>query len=48
MCTTTGKDGRAVVVDLRLGKKKGAEVRADAYSFGSGISENGALVGDEG
>jgi hypothetical protein len=34
MCVTTGKDGRAAVVELRSGKKKGAG--ADAYSFGKG------------
>jgi hypothetical protein len=34
MCTTVGKDGRVAAMELRSGKKKGAEVRADAYSFG--------------
>jgi hypothetical protein len=36
MCTTAGKDGRVVIVELRSGKKKGAGVGADAYSFGKG------------
>jgi hypothetical protein len=27
MCATAGKDGRAVVVELRSGKKKGVRVR---------------------
>jgi hypothetical protein len=42
------KDGRAAAVELRSGKKKGAGVGADAHSFSQGISDNGALVGDEG
>jgi hypothetical protein len=32
----TGKDGRAATVELRSGKKKGAGVGADAYSFDKG------------
>jgi hypothetical protein len=36
MCAAAGKDRRAAVVELRSGKKKGAGVRADAYSFGQG------------
>jgi hypothetical protein len=43
-----GKDVSAMAVELRSGKKKGAGVGADAYSFGRGISDNGALVGNEG
>jgi hypothetical protein len=36
MCATTGKDGQAAAVKLRSGKKKGAGVGADAYSFSKG------------
>jgi hypothetical protein len=36
MYATVGKEGRAVVVELRLGKTKGAGVGADAYSFDKG------------
>jgi hypothetical protein len=36
MCATVGKDGWAAAMELRLGKKKGAGVGADAYSFGQG------------
>jgi hypothetical protein len=36
MCVTVGKDGRAAVMELRSGKKKGVRVGADAYSFGQG------------
>jgi hypothetical protein len=34
MCATAGKDGKATVVELRSGKKKGPGSGADAYSFG--------------
>jgi hypothetical protein len=51
MCTTAGKDGQAAAVEFRLGKKKGAGVgalgRMHIHSA-SGISDNGALVGDNG
>jgi hypothetical protein len=51
MCATAGKDGRAVAVELRSGKKKGAGVgvsgRMHIHSA-RGISDNGALVGDDG
>jgi hypothetical protein len=47
----TGKDGRAAAVELRSGNKKGAGVgapgRMHIYSA-RGISNNGALVGDDG
>jgi hypothetical protein len=46
-----GKDGRAVVVELRSGKKKGvgvgAPLRMHIHSA-RGISVDGALVGDDG
>jgi hypothetical protein len=51
MCATAGKDGRAAVVELRSGKKKGAEVRAPGRMHihsARGISDNGALAGDDG
>jgi hypothetical protein len=48
MCATAGKDERAVVVELRLGKKKGAGSRRMHIHSAKGISDNGALVGDEG
>jgi hypothetical protein len=35
MCAMTGKDGRAAVV-LKSGKKKGAGVGVDSYSFDQG------------
>jgi hypothetical protein len=51
MCATTGKDGRVAAVDFRFGKKKGAGVevlgRMHIHSA-RGISDNGALVGDDG
>jgi hypothetical protein len=51
MCAKAGKDGRAAVVKLRLGKNKGAGVgalgRMHIHSA-RGISDNGALVGDDG
>jgi hypothetical protein len=51
MCATAGKDGWAVAVELRSGKKKGAGVgvsgRMHIHSA-RGISDNGALVGDDG
>jgi hypothetical protein len=51
MCATMGKDGRAVAVELRSGKKKGAGVGAPGRMHihsARGISDNGALVGDDG
>jgi hypothetical protein len=49
MCATAGMDGRAAAVELRSGKKKGAGVgEPGRYSFGKGISDNGALVRDDG
>jgi hypothetical protein len=51
VCVTAGKDGRAAAVELRLGKKKGVGVgalgRMHIHSV-RGISDNGALVGDDG
>jgi hypothetical protein len=51
MCAMAGKDGRAAAVELSSGKKKGARVgapgRMHIYST-RGISDNGALVGDDG
>jgi hypothetical protein len=51
MCATTGKDGRAAAVELRSGKNKGVGVgalgRMHIHSA-RGISDNGALVGDDG
>jgi hypothetical protein len=51
MCAMAGKDGRAAVVELRSGKKKGVGVgvlgRMHIHST-RGISDNGALVGDDG
>jgi hypothetical protein len=51
MCATAGKDGRAAAVEIRLGNKKGAGVgvpmRMHIHSA-RGISNNGALVGDDG
>jgi hypothetical protein len=46
-----GKDGRAAAVELRSGKKKGAGVGAPGRMHihsARGISDNGALVGDDG
>jgi hypothetical protein len=46
-----GKDGRAAVVELRSGKKKEAGVGAPGRMYihsSRGISDNGALVGDDG
>jgi hypothetical protein len=52
MCVTTGKDGRAVAaVELRSGKKKGVGVGAPGRMHihsARGISDNGALIGDDG
>jgi hypothetical protein len=51
MCATAGKDGWAAVVELRSGKKKGAGVRVSGRMHihsARGISDNGALVGDDG
>jgi hypothetical protein len=51
MCATAGKDRRAVAVELRSGKKKGAGVGAPGRMHihsARGISDNGALVGDDG
>jgi hypothetical protein len=51
MCATAKKDGRAVGVELRLGKKKGVGVGAAGRMHihsARGISDNGALVGDDG
>jgi hypothetical protein len=51
MCVTAGKDGRAAAVELRSGKKKGAGVEAPGWMHihsARGISDNGALVGDDG
>jgi hypothetical protein len=51
MCVTAGKDGRAATVELRLGKKKGAGVAVPGQMhihLARGISDNGALVGDDG
>jgi hypothetical protein len=51
MCATTGKDERAAAVELRSGKKKGSGVRALGWMYiysARGISDNGALVGDDG
>jgi hypothetical protein len=36
MCVMAGKDVSVTAVELRSGKKKGAGVGADAYSFGQG------------
>jgi hypothetical protein len=51
MCAIVGMDGRAVAVELISGKKKGAGVgapgRMHIHSARS-ISDNGALVGDDG
>jgi hypothetical protein len=51
MCAKVGKDGRAAAVTLRSGKNKGAGVgalgRMHIHSA-RGISDNGALVGDNG
>jgi hypothetical protein len=51
MCATAGKDGRAAVVERSSGKKKAARVgvpeRMHIHSA-RGISDNGALVGDDG
>jgi hypothetical protein len=51
MCATAGKDGWAAAVELRSGKKKGAGVGALGqmhFDSARGISDNGALVGDDG
>jgi hypothetical protein len=51
MCTTAGKDGRSAAVELRPGKKKGAGVGAPGQMHihsARGISDDGALVGDDG
>jgi hypothetical protein len=51
MCMTTGKDGRAAAVELGSEKKKGAGVGASGQMhihLARGISDNGALVGDDG
>jgi hypothetical protein len=50
MCAMAGKDGRAAAVELRSGKK-GAGVRAPwrmHIHSARDISDNGALVGDDG
>jgi hypothetical protein len=41
-----GGGGGAQIGEEKGGRGRGAE--ADAYSFGKGHSENGALVGDDG
>jgi hypothetical protein len=51
MCATTGKDRRVMMMELRSGKKKGAGVGAPRRMHihsARGISDNGALVGDDG
>jgi hypothetical protein len=51
MCTAAGKDGRVAAVELRSGKNKGAGVGAPGRMHihsARGISDNGALVGDDG
>jgi hypothetical protein len=53
MCVTEGKDGRAAAVELRSGKKKkkaaGDEASGRMHIHSTrGISDNGALVGDDG
>jgi hypothetical protein len=51
MCATVGKDGRVAALELRSGKKKGAGVGAPGrmhIQSARGISDNGALVGDDG
>jgi hypothetical protein len=51
MCAAVGKDGRVATVELRSGKKKrvgvGVPGRMHINSV-RGISDNGALVGDDG
>jgi hypothetical protein len=51
MCATAGKDVRAAAVELKSGKKKGAGVGAPGrmnIHSARGISDSGALVGDDG
>jgi hypothetical protein len=51
MCAMSGKDGRAAAVELGSGKKKGARIGAPGRMHihsARGISNNGALVGDDG
>jgi hypothetical protein len=51
MCATAGKDKRAAAVELRSGNKKGAGVGVPGWMYihsAWGISDNGALVGDDG
>jgi hypothetical protein len=51
MCVTAGKDGRVAAVELISGKKKGARAGASGQMHihsARGISDNGALVGDDG
>jgi hypothetical protein len=51
MCATTEKDERAAEVELRSGKKKEARVGAPGRMHihsARGISDNGALVGNDG
>jgi hypothetical protein len=48
MRDTAGKDGRTVTVELRSGKKKGAGVRADAYSFSQGHFGQWSMLGNSG
>jgi hypothetical protein len=51
MCATAGKDGRVAAVELRSGKKKRVGVGAPGQmhiNLVRGISDNGALVGDDG
>jgi hypothetical protein len=51
MFATAGKDGRAAAVELSRGRRSGAGVgalgRMHIHSA-RGISDNGALVGDDG
>jgi hypothetical protein len=51
MYATAGKDERAAAVELRSGKTKGAGVGAPGRMHihsARGISDNGALVGNDG
>jgi hypothetical protein len=51
MCATAGKDGRVAAVELTSGKKKGVGVGAPGrmnIHSARGISDSGALVGDDG
>jgi hypothetical protein len=51
MCATAGKDRWVAAAELRSAKKKGVGVGALGWMhihLARGISDNGALVGDDG